>query len=80
MFPPGRARLAIKPFPTGSLSRVITMGIVEVAALAARVAPKPPETMMSTLRRPAPLGSLQRHAAPGSILSYDLICPRQYVR
>ena len=33
--PPGRARLAIKPAPTGSPTFVITMGIVAVALLAA---------------------------------------------
>ena len=38
MFPPGRARLATKPSPTGSVSCAMTMGIVEVAPLAARVA------------------------------------------
>ena len=37
MFPPGRARLATKPFPTGSASCIMTMGIVTVASLAARV-------------------------------------------
>src|ERR1700746_2735859 len=35
--------------PTGSGSNVITMGIVEVASLAARVAGGPPVIMMSTL-------------------------------
>ena len=43
MFPPGRARLATKPEPTGSLSNAMTMGIVEVASLAERVAVGPPE-------------------------------------
>src|SRR5215813_14100483 len=42
MFPPGRARLAMKPSPTGSGSFVMTMGIVEVASLAARVTVGPP--------------------------------------
>ena len=32
MFPPGLARLATKPLPTGSSSLAMTMGIVEVAA------------------------------------------------
>ena len=41
MFPPGRARLATNPLPTGSVSCVITMGIVVVASLAARVAVGP---------------------------------------
>ena len=33
--PPGRARLATKPSPTGSGNVVITMGMVAVALLAA---------------------------------------------
>ena len=51
MFPPGRARLATNPLPTGSLSNAMTIGIVVVASLAARVAVGPPVTMTSTLRR-----------------------------
>ena len=51
MFPPGCARLATNPFPTGSGSCPITMGTVEVACLAGRVAWGPPVTMRSTLRR-----------------------------
>ena len=47
MFPPGRARLATNPEPTGSLSNDMTMGIVEVASLAGRVAAGPAVTMMS---------------------------------
>ena len=51
MFPPGRATLVTKPFPTGSLSCAITMGIIVVAALTLRVAVGPPVTMISTLSR-----------------------------
>ena len=59
-FPPGRARLLAKPLPTGSSSNVITMGIVEVASLAARVAVGPLVTMISTLSRTSSA------ASPGS--------------
>ena len=38
MFPPGRARLAASPAPTGSITAATTMGIVPVACLAACVA------------------------------------------
>ena len=38
MFPPGRARLATNPAPTGSIAVVMTIGIVWVAFLAARAA------------------------------------------
>src|SRR5262245_33250489 len=48
IFPPGRARLATNPLPTGSLSCAMTMGIVTVASLAARVDGGPFATMMST--------------------------------
>jgi len=37
MFPPGRARLATNPRPTGSPTVVVTIGIVPMACLAARV-------------------------------------------
>jgi hypothetical protein len=51
MFPPGRARLATNPFPMGSGSCAMTMGIVEVACFAARVDVAPGVTITSTLRR-----------------------------
>ena len=50
-FPQGGARLATNPFPTGSLSWNMTMGIVTVASLARRVDIEPPVTITSTLRR-----------------------------
>ena len=40
-FPPGRARLATSPAPTGSALVAMTMGIVLVASLTARVATSP---------------------------------------
>src|SRR4029077_20438830 len=50
-FPPGRARLATNPWPTGSETATATMGIVVVACFAARAAGPPVVTMRSTLRR-----------------------------
>jgi len=41
MFPPGRARLAMRPIPTGSQPPAITMGVVVVALAAVRVAVHP---------------------------------------
>jgi hypothetical protein len=38
MLPPGRAKLAISPVPTGSIAVGMTMGIVVVTFLAARAA------------------------------------------
>ena len=59
MFPPGRARLATNPLPTGSLSCAMTMGIVAVASLAARVSVEPAVTMTSTLRRTSSAASVR---------------------
>ena len=63
MFPPGRARLATNPLPTGSLSCAMTMGIVAVASLAARVAVGPAVTMTSTLRRTSSAASAGRRSS-----------------
>ena len=45
MFPPGRARLATSPRPTGSAAPTKTMGIVVVACLAARALATPTARM-----------------------------------
>ena len=50
-FPPGRARLAMSPVPTGSRTAIMTMGIVSVAFLAAVTPCVPNDTMRSTLSR-----------------------------
>jgi hypothetical protein len=50
MLPPGRARLATKPLPTGSFERAKTMGMVEVTRFAAMI-PAPAVNMTSTLSR-----------------------------
>ena len=47
---PGRARFATKPLPTGSNAIGNTMGMTEVARMAAAT-PFPPVTMTSTFRR-----------------------------
>jgi len=51
MFPPGRARLATKPLPTGSSSNAMTRGMVFVDSFTDRVTVGAAETMTSTLRR-----------------------------
>jgi hypothetical protein len=51
VFPPGRARLATSPCPTGSAEPVITIRIVRVACWAARVAAVPTATITLTWRR-----------------------------
>jgi len=51
MFPPGRARLATRPTPTGSPTATMTMGIELVSCLTARVTCVPGVTMTSTFSR-----------------------------
>jgi hypothetical protein len=48
--PPGRDKLATKPLPSGSNPKTKTIGMTDVACLAAAAA-SPPVTMTSTLRR-----------------------------
>ena len=61
--PPGRARLATSPLPTGSPTLTMTIGIVRVACMAATTFCAAGATMMSTLRR-------TRSAARAGSLSY----------
>ncbi len=49
-FPPGRAKLATSPVPTGSVTCTMTIGTVLVARFATRAAGKPTATITSTLR------------------------------
>jgi hypothetical protein len=51
MFPPGRARLATKPVPTGSALTAMTIGIDVVASLAAWLTGVEVVTIRSTGRR-----------------------------
>jgi len=48
--PPGRARLATRPVPTGSPAAAKTMGMTDVACMAAAIKLVPAVTMTSTLR------------------------------
>jgi hypothetical protein len=47
-FPPGRESLATKPNPTGSPTKSITIGMVDVARFASRVVSPTAQTMTST--------------------------------
>src|SRR5262245_59693136 len=51
MLPPGRARLATRPLPTGSPAVAKTMGMIDVACFVARVCGVPDVTMTLTLSR-----------------------------
>ncbi len=59
-FPPGRARLATRPVPTGSPAFPMTTGMVLVALFAARAAGVPSVTSTSVLRRTSSAASLGR--------------------
>ena len=49
--PPGRAKLATRPVPTGSPAPATTIGMTDVACFAARTFTVPPVTMTSTFCR-----------------------------
>jgi hypothetical protein len=67
MFPPGRARLATKPSPTASALASMTIGIVAVADLLARVAAEEPATITSTLScRSSPTSAGSRSTLPSA--------------
>ena len=51
MFPPGRARLATSPLPTGSDAAIITTGMELVACLTARISAMKAGRMTATLNR-----------------------------
>src|SRR2546422_2250073 len=73
MFAPGRAKLAINPLPTGSVTLVMTMGIVLVACWVALAVPYPPaETMISTLSRTSSAASAGRRSRFPSAYRYSM--------
>ena len=71
--PPGRARLATKPTPTGSPALVITMGMVVVAFLAANAGRVPATTIRSTLRRTSSAASSGRRSGFSSANRYSMV-------
>ena len=71
--PPGRARLATKPAPTGSPAFVITMGMVVVAFLAANAGGVPVTTIRSTLRRTRSAASSGRRSCFCSANRYSMV-------
>src|SRR5215813_2439549 len=73
IFPPGRARLVTDPWATGSTSPAMTMGIVLVASLAARVAPPPPPvTITSTFNRTNSAARAERRSSSPSACRYSM--------
>ena len=71
--PPGRARLATRPAPTGSPTFVITMGMVVVTLLAANVAGVPLTTIRSTLSRTNSAASSGRRSFFCSANRYSMV-------
>ena len=71
--PPGRARLATKPAPTGSAAFAITMGMVVVAFFAANAGRVPETTIRSTLRRTRSAASSGRRSGFCSANRYSMV-------
>ena len=71
--PPGRARLATKPAPTGSAALAITMGMVVVAFFAANAVGAPVTTIRSTLRRTKSAASSGRRSGFCSANRYSMV-------
>jgi hypothetical protein len=72
IFPPGRARLATSPSPTGSPMTGVTMGTVVVACCAARAAGVFPATMRSTLRRTSSVARVGNRSSFPSAARYSM--------
>ena len=70
--PPGRARLATRPAPTGSPAFAITMGMVVVALFAANAGGAPETTIRSTLRRTKSAASSGRRSGFCSANRYSM--------
>ena len=76
--PPGRARLATSPFPTGSLVALKTIGIVGAAFFAARTARGSPlVAITSTLRAMRSVASAGNRSYWNSAQRYSIarFCP-----
>ena len=73
VLPPGRARLATNPAPTGSAETAITIGIVRVACLAAWVGGVSTVTMTSTLRRTSSAANSPRRLSCPSPNRYSML-------
>src|SRR5215510_5424901 len=71
--PPGRARLATRPSPTGSVEVVITMGMVLDAPFAANAGGGELTTIRSTLRRTRSAASSGRRSVFCSANRYSMV-------
>ena len=77
MFPPGRLRLATSPVSTGSLGKIMTIGMLLVAFFAASAADPAGATITSTLRRTRSAASSGNRSTFPSAHRYSMtrFCP-----
>jgi hypothetical protein len=82
MFPPGRAKLATSPVPTGSAADGMTMGIVLVAFFAAWITGVAPATMRATFRRTNSSANAGRRSMLPAAQRYsiEMLCPSTHPR
>ena len=69
--PPGRAKLATKPLPTGSVATANTMGMTDVACFAGMTA-APNVTMTSTFKRTKSVASSAKRSLRPSVQRYSI--------
>src|SRR6266480_3667467 len=80
MLPPGRARLATRPVPTGSPAAAKTMGMTDVACLAATIAAVADVTMTSTLRRTSSAAISSKRSVRPSAQRYSIATVRPSIQ
>jgi len=74
--PPGRAKLAIRPVPTGSPAAPKTIGMTDVACLAATIASVADVTMTSTLSRTNSVAISAKRSGRPSAQRYSIVMVR----
>src|SRR5215831_1924253 len=79
-FPPGRARLATKPVPTGSPADANTIGITDVACFAARTDAVPQVTITSTFSRTNSAAISARRSLRASAHRYSIASVRPSIQ
>src|SRR5215211_7195753 len=80
MLPPGRVKLATRPVPTGSPAAAKTMGMTDVACLAARIASVADVTMTSTLRRTNSAAISAKRSLRPSAQRYSIVMVRPSIQ
>ena len=78
--PPGRARLATRPVPTGSPAAAMTIGMTDVACLAATTASVADVTMTSTLRRTNSAAISAKRSLRPSAQRYSIVMVRPSIQ